>query len=82
MVKQKEMLQEIMMLDFAVIEATLFLDTHPSDDEASKYHQEACNRLKIAQEKYLELYGPLNNQTPSDKWDNYIYSAWPWEVEK
>lgn len=41
-----DLLMQIMMLDFAVQDASLFLDTHPCDEEAMKYFNEATTRLK------------------------------------
>lgn len=82
MVEKEKLLQDIMMLDFAVADITLFLDTHPSDEEAYEYYREACSRLNVATTEYTEKYGALNNRTLSKDNYNYIYGPWPWEVTK
>lgn len=82
MVTKEELLNDIMMLDFAVADITLFLDTHPEDKEAYEYYKEACTRLKTATEMYTEKFGALNNRTLSGDNYNYIYGPWPWEVKK
>ncbi|MEI3327972.1 MAG: spore coat protein CotJB [Thomasclavelia sp.] len=46
-----DLLMQIMMLDFAVQEASLFLDTHPCDEEAMRYFNEAATRLKNAKKR-------------------------------
>ncbi|WP_249028758.1 spore coat protein CotJB [Tannockella kyphosi] len=81
MVSKKDMLQDIMMLDFAISDITLFLDTHPNDKEAYKYYQEAVERYQKAYDLYTSNYGCLNNRSIDDKNYDYINGPWPWEVE-
>ena len=51
--EQKKMLQEINILSFTVVELTLFLDTHPCNQEAMR-HFEYNNRLKKEMKKLKE----------------------------
>lgn len=82
MLSRTELLQDVMMFDFAVTDATLFLDTHPHDKNAFEYYKEACQRLQKAKQLYTEHFGPLNNRTiPNDCYD-YVNAPWPWEVCK
>lgn len=81
MVGKKEMLQDIMMLDFAISDVTLFLDTHPNDKEAFKYYKEALERYQKACDMYTKKYGSLNNRTEDGNNYNYINGPWPWEVQ-
>ncbi len=46
--KNDDLLMQIMMLDFAVQDSALFIDTHPCDKEAMNYFNEAATRLKAA----------------------------------
>ena len=39
-----DLLMQIMMLDFAVQDSALFLDTHPNDKEALNYYQTALSK--------------------------------------
>lgn len=82
MINKDQMLYEIMMLDFAVTDATLFLDTHPEDKDAYRYCKEANERLKKAQEQYVKEYGPLTNRCSTPDSYSYIQGPWPWEVKR
>ena len=56
---RQQMLKWVDMLSFAVQEANLYLDTHPSDQAALAYFQE-YNQLRCqALNDYAALYGPL-----------------------
>ena len=50
--KNDDLLMQIMMLDFAVQDSALFIDTHPCDKEAMNYFNEAATRLKAAKKEY------------------------------
>ncbi len=54
-----ETLMQISKLDFCIQEVTLFLDTHPDDQEAMKYYNEGMKRLLKMKETYLKNGGPL-----------------------
>ena len=43
---QLRLLKEIQLVEFTVIEANLYLDTHPDDQEALRYYQSAKQRLE------------------------------------
>lgn len=77
--QNNEMLMQIMMLDFAVQDAALFLDTHQKDQEAYRYLKEANQRLNALKAQYTKQYGPLTNR--SDEPNSYTYAKgpWPWE---
>ena len=53
--KNDDLLMQIMMLDFAVQDSALFIDTHPCDKEAMNYFNEAATRLKAAKKEYQKL---------------------------
>ena len=60
---RQQMLKWVDMLSFAVQEANLYLDTHPSDQAALAYFQE-YNQLRCqALNDYAALYGPLTIET-------------------
>ena len=52
---------QISKLDFCIQEVTLFLDTHPDDQEAMKYYNEGMKRLLKMKETYLKNGGALTN---------------------
>ena len=57
-----ETLMQISKLDFCIQEVTLFLDTHPDDQEAMKYYNEGMKRLLKMKETYLKNGGALTNR--------------------
>lgn len=78
---KKDLLDRINMVSFAVNEATLFLDTHPRDQEALMYFQKYRKLRKEALEEYATLYGPLTIDCATDSsipW-NWVTEPWPWE---
>ena len=53
------MLKEISMVDFAIVELTEYLDTHPDDEDAVSYIKQYMTILRKLKEEYASLYGPL-----------------------
>ena len=80
---RQQMLKWVDMLSFAVQEANLYLDTHPSDQAALAYFKE-YNQLRCqALNDYAALYGPLTIEPArggSGKWE-WVNRPWPWEGE-
>ena len=67
-----ELLEQLQVLDFALVELNLYLDTHPNDLKAiEQYNQLAQERMKLAI-RFQELYGPLMNF-------GHAFSRYPWE---
>lgn len=82
MLNKNMMLQKIMMLDFALSDITLFLDTHPNDAEAFAYYQKMSSYLKETKHEYVRLYGSLSNRDICRDHYDYISAPWPWEGGK
>lgn len=76
------LLHELQAVDFALVELTLYLDTHPTDLKAlEQYNQLAKQRQEIAC-AYEAKYGPLLHYGHSYsrypwQWDD---TPWPWQV--
>lgn len=94
MADRKEMLKEINEVSFLVNDLTLYLDTHPLDDEAVNSFSEAMKRRKSLLEAYAKEFEPLtmdcvcpdtNNKTNSfTKYPGQKHFTWadgplPWE---
>ena len=75
---REEMIQEIRCLDFAVVELSLYLDTHVDDEKALYLHREYATKLRDLKEKYQKVFGPLTIKFPCNKW-RWIEEPWPWE---
>ncbi|ADG83231.1 spore coat protein CotJB [Thermincola potens] len=81
--RRVQMLEEIMMVEFATIELGLFLDTHPYDMRALKdYNRYTCMLQKLKAE-YEQLYGPLalHGTAPTQFPWKWVEEPWPWEIE-
>ena len=73
--EQERMLCDISMVDFAVVELTLFLDTHPADQKALEYFQHYNRVLNQLQREYANKFGPLNLSSA----DAYC-GEWKWAM--
>lgn len=77
---QAQLLHFINVVSFQVIDTQLFLDTHPSDEEALShfhYYSDLRNKaLKIYGEKYEPL--TIDSASPDNYW-KWAKEPWPWE---
>ena len=80
MPSREELLEKIKCYRFAIIEISLYLDTHPEDKKALCLHNEYAKKFKQLEDMYQRLYGPLSIMHPCKKW-RWIDSPWPWEGE-
>ena len=81
--KQKEMMEYINTVSFAVLETSLYLDTHPTDMVALNFFKKYSTMRNDAMAEYAKLYSPLTIDyvvtSDADYW-NWINQPWPWEV--
>ena len=76
--KNDDSLMQIMMLDFAVQDSALFIDTHPCDKEAMNYFNEAATRLKAAKKEYQKQgHALVNREVGATKTITYPHLG-PW----
>ena len=77
---REAMLNEIMALNFAINDLTLYLDTHPECTSAMQKHDEYVQKVRTLATEYQNLYGPLtiNFNSNNDYWQ-WSESPWPWE---
>jgi len=78
---QKQLLQWINEVSFAIIEIQLYLDTHPDDKEALAFFDYYNAEKKKAMALYATEFSPLtldcvNNNSCHWHW---ISDPWPWE---
>ena len=77
---REELMQQVYETGFAVVDANLFLDTHPCDQGAMAYYQQAVALYTDAVNAFTEQFGPLvapdSNDTTYWSW---ISDPWPWE---
>lgn len=77
----KNLLYEIQKTGFAAIEANLYLDAYPCNEEALAYFNDMTEKYGELVEKYEETCGPLTaSQNGTDSW-RWTETPWPWELE-
>jgi spore coat protein JB len=76
-----ELMREVQIAHFSLIETNLYLDTHPCDTEAIKALEYYGERLKEAVKRYEEECGMLA-VTNYDGGDfDWVKKPFPWETE-
>lgn len=78
--QKEQLLHDIGMIDFALVELTLYLDTHPFDRVAMEYFNH-YNRVKNQMEKdFSRMYYPLTkDMAESNKEWRWGMAPLPWE---
>lgn len=75
------LLREIQDLNFAIIEANLYLDAY-ENAQALEYKEKAVEELASKAESYEKKYGPLTMYGKTEEDQNaWIMTPWPWESE-
>lgn len=74
---------ELQVLNFAIQDLALYLDTHRDDHEALKTYQEYQKIYQQCREQYQTRNGPMNHLS-ADHSENYRWldDPWPWEYSK
>ena len=79
--EQEKIIKEIQMYKFAMMDASLFLDSHPDNKDALDYFNK-YNKLNMDKQKeYAEKYGPMtmNDITGNMQSWKWTDNPWPWE---
>ena len=79
--EKRNLLYYIQVVSFAALDASLYLDTHPDDEEAMNYYRHFNKARQEAVREYAHRYGPLNPdqiREQSDEWQ-WTCGKWPWE---
>ena len=80
--QQKQLLNDIGMVDFTLVELTLYLDTHPQDTETLMTYSSLRDTYHSLTKEYARRFGPLTfTQVTSDNYWTWISTPWPWEGE-
>ena len=81
---QKQLLQEINEVSFAVNDILLYLDTHPCDEKAMKFYKDNASRRQELMKLYAREFGPLTVDDALESDDNiwkWMEQPFPWERE-
>ncbi|HJC14340.1 MAG TPA: spore coat protein CotJB [Candidatus Fusicatenibacter intestinigallinarum] len=82
---RESLLAWINQVSFAVNEMTLYLDTHPDDEDALAFFREKLKMRQEALETYARFYGPLTIDTANDNMSRsfqWVQQPWPWEPQR
>lgn len=72
---------ELMALDFAAHDLSLYLDTHPDDSEAFQVYQELLALAKEGRKRYIERCGPvMKTDLLKEKSYTWLKDPWPWDA--
>lgn len=80
---QNQMLKDIDIVDFVLVELTLYLDTHPTDRDAMEYFNHYARiknqMVKEFSQKYFPLTKDLAESNKEWRWGNAPLPWEPWE---
>jgi spore coat protein JB len=80
--QREKLLQELMAVDFTLVDLNLYLNTHPCDQRAIAMYNSNVQKSRMLRDAYERMYGPLSPRSPSSRtaW-KWINSPWPWEFQ-
>lgn len=80
--QKKQLLNDIGMVDFTLVELTLYLDTHPFDRMAMEYFNHYVRIKNQLEKEFSQKYYPLNKGlAESNKEWRWGAAPLPWEME-
>jgi spore coat protein JB len=75
-------LEELQKVDFALVELSLYLDTHPADMQSVQQLNQLSQRRQQMAGEFEMKYGPLlqfGHSYSRFPWQ-WVNSPWPWQV--
>lgn len=84
MVNQRELnvtpLTELQVLNFAIQDLALYLDTHREDYEALEQYRAYQKMYEKCREEYKRMHGALNHgMVSASEFYDWLDDPWPWE---
>lgn len=82
MTEKQQALQDIRRRQFALIDAGMYLNSHPDDQNALQYYRTMRRQKEQADAAYQKHFGALtlSQAGQGERWD-WIDDPWPWEGE-
>ncbi|RHW34147.1 spore coat protein CotJB [Neobacillus notoginsengisoli] len=78
-----QLMRQIQAADFVLVELTLYLDTHPDDENALQQFKQYSDFSRKIKQEFEQKYGPLLqfgvSNNPGPRWD-WGSGPWPWQV--
>ncbi len=76
----RQLKQLVMELGFAIVDMTMYLDTHPTDCAALSYYHSITKMNKLVRKAYIEKCGPLNAKDVNcDEYFTWVNEPMPWD---
>ena len=72
----------VQQLYFAMLDASLFLNTHPSSGSALRYFQKMRQDYQQAAAEYEQKFGALRFSNAGESTWEWVCGPWPWEGVK
>jgi len=73
-------LAELMAIDFASHDLSLYLDTHPDDQEAFDTYRDLLRLAEEGRKRYVQRYGPISKRDLMNAEQfTWLNCPWPWE---
>lgn len=74
---------ELMALDFVTQELSLYLDTHPDDQEAFETWKAFTKLAREGRERYIAQCGPVVREE-TDQFSSWVWpdNPWPWDCDR
>jgi len=72
---------ELMAIDFAAHDLSLYLDTHPDDSEAFAVYKDLLALAEEGMQRYVKRYGPIcKTDLVNARSYCWLRGPWPWEM--
>lgn len=78
---KNKLLREIQQTEFSLVEANLYLDTHPADQEAIAYFKKYQQRLQNLLTEFEQKYGKIVSEADGKYRWAWVEEPWPWQME-
>ncbi|WP_053363089.1 spore coat protein CotJB [Bacillus sp. FJAT-27251] len=73
-------MEEIQAVDFVLVELTLYLDTHPTDQAAMQQYNQYAQYSRQLKKEFEKIYGALQHNSFTDSNWSWGSAPWPWQV--
>ncbi|WP_113927023.1 spore coat protein CotJB [Bacillus sp. P14.5] len=82
--KRQALLERIQIVEFALLDLQLYLDTHPGDKNALEQFNQLSSVLQELKAQHERKYGPLLGFgfSQSKRTWQWINDPWPWQINR
>ena len=82
MTEREHAAHKVQKLSFFMLDAAMFLNSHPSDSAALNFFRKTRQEYQKAAASYEQHFGPLSLMSAGgSSWD-WVCGPWPWEGVK